>query len=147
MPASAMTHIAIHVRRLDDTVAFYERYTTMRKVQERFDEHEGLRTAWLHDERDVDAGGGRNFIIVLLEGEVNPDIVPAPLVYGGIQPISHLGFSMDTREEVDAVAEMAAADGILNLGPAHLNDDVGYIAFVRDPDGNQLEFSHGQDLA
>jgi len=38
------------------------------------------------------------------------------------------------------------ADGTLVLGPMYRNEVVGYICLLRDPDGNNVEFSVEQDL-
>ena len=36
-PDSLLTHVALPVRDLDATLAFYEKYTTLRKIHERYD--------------------------------------------------------------------------------------------------------------
>jgi len=41
---------------------------------------------------------------------------------------------------------MAKEDGCLVLGPMYRNAVVGYICLVRDPDGNNIEFSVEQVL-
>ena len=53
---------------------------------------------------------------------------------------------MNTRDEVDQIAAMAEEEGILVLGPMYRNDVVGYICLIRDPDGNNIEFSVEQVL-
>ena len=53
---------------------------------------------------------------------------------------------MNTRDEVDQIAAMAEEEGILVLGPMYRNDVVGYICLIRDPDGNNVEFSVEQVL-
>ncbi|MXZ54231.1 MAG: VOC family protein, partial [Acidimicrobiaceae bacterium] len=37
-PPSLLTHIALPVRSLDDTLAFYEKFTTLVKISERHDD-------------------------------------------------------------------------------------------------------------
>ena len=103
-PSSLLTHIALPVRDLDATLAFYAKYTTMVNIHERIDPESGLRS------------------------------------------ISHLGISLETRDEVDQIAAMAKADGCLLLGPMYRNEVVGYICIVTDPDGNNIEFSVEQVL-
>ena len=66
--------------------------------------------------------------------------------YGFLRSISHLGISLNSRDEVDHIAAMAKEDGCLLLGPMYRNEVVGYICVVTDPDGNNLEFSVEQDL-
>ena len=53
---------------------------------------------------------------------------------------------MNTRDKVDQIAAMAEEEGILVLGPMYRNDVVGYICLIRDPDGNNVEFSVEQVL-
>ena len=50
------------------------------------------------------------------------------------------------QAENDRIAEMAKEEGVLVLGLRYMNPVVGYICLIRDPDGNQLEFSVEQDL-
>ena len=45
---------------------------------------------------------------------------------------------------IDPIAERAADDGILTYPATDMPDPIGYICFVEDPDGNTIEFSHGQ---
>lgn len=146
-PSSLLTHIALPVRNLEATLAFYAKYTTLAVIHERFDEETKMRTAWLANERDRTTDEAARFVIVLIEGalpkQITGDIEES---YGFLTSISHLGLSLDTREEVDAIAELAREDGCLLLGPMYRNEVVGYICIVTDPDGNNLEFSVEQIL-
>ncbi|HEX7095930.1 MAG TPA: VOC family protein [Acidimicrobiales bacterium] len=146
-PQSLLTHIALPVRSLPEMLAFYERYTTMKVIHQRYDEETGLRTAWLANERDITEQAAR-FVIVLIEGQVPRNVVGDAIEehYGFLTSFSHLGFSLNSREEVDRVAELAKAEGRLVLGPMYRNPIVGYICLVRDPDGNNIEFSVEQVL-
>ncbi len=145
-PPSLLTHIALPVRDLDATMAFYERYTTLVNIQERLDSDSGLRTVWLANQCDVTADAAR-FVIVLISGKL-PTAVTGDIKeeYGFLRSISHLGISLDSREEVDQIAAMAKEDGCLLLGPMYRNEVVGYICIVTDPDGNNVEFSVEQVL-
>ncbi len=146
-PTSLLTHIALPVRDLEATLAFYERYTTLVKIQQRYDEETKMHTAWLANERDRTTEGAARFVIVLMEGalpkQITGDIEES---YGFLTSISHLGISLDSREEVDQVAELAREEGRLLLGPMYRNPVVGYICIVTDPDGNNVEFSVEQVL-
>ena len=146
-PPSLLTHVALPVRSLDDTLAFYEKFTTLVKIQERNDSETKMRTAWLANERDMTTEGAARFVIVLMEGalpkQITGDIVEE---YGFLTSIAHLGISLDSRAEVDEVAAMAAEDGCLVLGPMYRSPDVGYICLIKDPDGNNVEFSVEQVL-
>jgi lactoylglutathione lyase len=145
-PESLFTHVALPVRDLDATLAFYERYTTLRKIQERYEPETGLRSVWLANARDVTDLAAR-FVLVLicgrLPGHITGDIKEE---YGFLRSISHLGISLETRADVDRIADMAKEEGVLVLGPRYMNPVVGYICLIRDPDGNQLEFSVEQVL-
>jgi len=146
-PVSLLTHIALPVRSLADMLAFYERYTTMKVIHRRVDPETDLRTAWLANERDITEAGAR-FVIVLIEGQVPRNVVGDAIQehYGFLTSFSHLGFSLESRAEVDRVAALAAEEGNLVLGPMYRNEVVGYICLIRDPDGNNVEFSVEQVL-
>jgi catechol 2,3-dioxygenase-like lactoylglutathione lyase family enzyme len=146
-PVSLLTHIALPVRSLADMLAFYERYTTMKVIHQRVNPETDLRTAWLANERDITEHGAR-FVIVLIEGQVPRNVVGDAIQehYGFLTSFSHLGISLDSRDDVDRVAAMAKEEGCLVLGPMYRNEVVGYICLIRDPDGNNVEFSVEQVL-
>jgi lactoylglutathione lyase len=152
-PQSLLTHIALPVRDLEATLAFYRRFTTLEVIHERTDPDSGLRTAWLANPGDVtDAGNdlgiqAARFVIVLICGSL-PRAVTGEIKeeYGFLRSISHLGISCDSRADIDRLAAMAAEDRCLLLGPMYRNAVVGYICIVTDPDGNNIEFSVEQVL-
>lgn len=145
--STLLTHIALPVRDLAATLAFYERYTDLAVIHERFDDETQMRTAWLANERDRTTEGAARFVIVLIEGSLPKQITgDIEEEYGFLTSISHLGLSLDSRDEVDRIADMARDDGCLLLGPMYRNEVVGYICVVTDPDGNNLEFSVEQVL-
>ena len=145
--STLLTHIALPVRDLAATLAFYERYTDLAVIHRREDPETGLRTAWLANERDRTTEHAARFVIVLIEGSLPTKITgDIEEKYGFLTSISHLGLSLDSRAEVDRLAEMAREDGCLLLGPMYRNEVVGYICLIRDPDGNNLEFSVEQVL-
>jgi len=63
-----------------------------------------------------------------------------------LTPFAHLGFDVDDPAEVDAIAERGRAAGCLHWEPADHPPPVGYLCALADPDGNVVEFSHGQGL-
>lgn len=144
---TVLTHIALPVRDLAATLAFYAKYTNLVVIHEREDPETGLRTAWLANERDRTTAGAARFVIVLIEGKLPTQITgDIEEKYGFLTSISHLGLSLDSRNEVDRIADLAREDGCLLLGPMYRNEVVGYICIVTDPDGNNLEFSVEQVL-
>jgi lactoylglutathione lyase len=143
---SLLTHIALPVRDLEATLAFYAKYTKLVNIHERQDPETGLRTAWLANARDITDAGAR-FVIVLIHGKLPTNITgDIKEQYGFLKSISHLGISVESRAEVDRLAEMAREDRCLLLGPMYRNEVVGYICVVTDPDGNNIEFSVEQVL-
>jgi lactoylglutathione lyase len=152
-PQSLLTHIALPVRDLEATLAFYRRFTTLEVIHERTDPNTGLRTAWLANPGDVtDARNelaiqAARFVIVLICGSL-PKAVTGEIKeeYGFLRSISHLGISCETRDDVDRIAATAKDEGCLLLGPMYRNAVVGYICIVTDPDGNNIEFSVEQVL-
>ncbi|MEM9041874.1 MAG: VOC family protein [Actinomycetota bacterium] len=145
--STLLTHIALPVRDLEATLGFYDRYTDLVVIHRRYDDETGMSTAWLANERDRTTDEAARFVIVLIEGKLPTQITgDIEEDYGFLTSISHLGLSLDSREEVDRIADMARDEGCLLLGPMYRNEVVGYICIVTDPDGNNLEFSVEQVL-
>jgi catechol 2,3-dioxygenase-like lactoylglutathione lyase family enzyme len=126
-----LTHVALAVRSLDRTIAFYRKHVRLHVVHERNDG--GMRVVWLA-ERETDP----EFVLVLFEV---PETTPRSS--GALQ---HLGYAVGSRAEVDAAAAAARADGVLAIEPTDAGPIVGYFCIVEDPDGNQVEFSYGQPI-
>ena len=123
------THIALTVTDLDASIAFYARYAAMQVVHARRDPG-GTRVAWISDLT-------RPFVLVLIQ---------TPRVDHKLAGFCHIGVGCASREEVDRLCEKARADDCLALGPFDSGEPVGYWAFLRDPDGHQLEISFGQEV-
>ena len=126
----ALTHVAFGVHDLDRTIAFYRKHVRLHVVHER--EEHGSRVVWLGERTEDPA-----FVLVFFQVTAEPT---------GISPLQHLGFALASRDEVDAAAAEARRDGILVIEPVYAGPIVGYFCIVRDPDGIQVEFSHGQPI-
>lgn len=124
MPDQGLTHIALAVRDLERSLTFYAQYAKMTVV------HQREEVLWLSDRT-------RPFVIVLVETED-----PAP----SLGPISHLGVACASRNEIDQLINQARLENCLEREPTDSGPPVGYWAFLRDPDGNILELSHGQEI-
>ena len=127
----SLTHIALQVRHLDATIAFYREYCGLEIVHDRTDR--STRIVWL-----AERGRARDFILVLMPGGTGR--TPA------VDDYSHLGFALASRAEVDAIAQRAKAEGRLVWPPKDEPYPVGYYCGVMDPDGTMVEFSYGQPL-
>lgn len=118
------THVALPVRSLDASVAFYERYAGMQTV------HRRPGVAWVSDRT-------RPFALVLIEtaNEIKP-----------LLPMAHLGVGVRSREDVDRLCGLAREERCLAREPEDSGPPVGYWALIRDPDGHTLEVAFGQEL-
>jgi catechol 2,3-dioxygenase-like lactoylglutathione lyase family enzyme len=125
------THVALGVTSLDASLAFYERYASMKAVHRRTDPGGGNAVAWISDLT-------RPFVVVLIE----VDAVDQRL--GGVY--GHLGIAVDTREEVDHRCSDAKEAGYSVFGPIDSGPPVGYWGYIVDPDGHNLELSFGQEV-
>ncbi len=127
----SLTHIALHCEDLDASIAFYRDYCGLQISHDRADDHS--RVVWM-----AEPGKEHQFVIVMISGgraHQQPD-----------GDFSHLGFAMDSRAAVDAVAARAAAKGLLAWAPRDEPYPVGYYCGIRAPDGNVVEFSYDQPL-
>lgn len=127
----ALTHIALHVQDLQACIAFYCNYAGLQEVHRR--KRNGKEVIWL-----AEPGRETEFILVLLPGGPGRNQLP--------EDFSHLGFAMASQGAVDAIAERARQEGILEWEPRQEPYPVGYYCGIRDPDGNFVEFSYGQPL-
>ena len=125
-----LTHVALWSADVERSIAFYRKYCDLSVVHRR-QEPGGAPVIWL-GERE-----GAEFVIVLIQRRAE---------HGDPASFAHFGFSCEDRGDVDRRAEMARVDGILDLPAADGGPVVGYYCIVRDPDGNPVEFSHGQSI-
>jgi len=125
-----LTHIALPVSNLEQSIDFYATYAQMQVVHHRIDTTTGVAVAWLSDNT-------RPFVIVLIQtNSVHPIL----------SPFAHLGVGCKSREAMDALCDKARQEGILVEEPKDSGYPVGYWAFLRDPDGHTLELSYGQEI-
>ena len=125
-----LTHVALPVSHLNASIAFYTTYARMQVVPRRTVPTTGFEVAWMSDQT-------RPFVIVLSERSQ----ADHPLV-----PPAHLGVACASREDVDQLCALAHKEGRLLNGPRDAGPPIGYVAFIRDPDGHTLEVSFGQDV-
>jgi len=119
-----LTHVALPVRSLTASVAFYATYAGMQVV------HQRPGVAWVSDRT-------RPFAVVLIE--TSDEIKP-------LLPMAHLGVGVGSRQEVDRLCALAREAKCLAREPQDSGPPVGYWALLRDPDGHTLEIAHGQEV-
>jgi catechol 2,3-dioxygenase-like lactoylglutathione lyase family enzyme len=126
-----ITHLALRTRNIDASVGFYQRYVGLHEVHRRREHN--MSVVWLGEEERQEP-----FVLVLLELDHSPSVHP--------RPVDHFGYDVESREEVDRLAAQADKEGLLEEGPIDGGAIVGYYCIVLDPDGNGIEFSHGQEI-
>lgn len=138
-PEIKWTHLALHVSNIEESVKFYAEFTGFKKIHDRFDKETQIRVVWLSDRPEECE---YEFVLVLIEKVAEPEAS----VQSPIGPLSHIGFSVPTRADVDSIALRGKQRDILTFGPVYLDEVAGYICMLKDPDGHQVEFSFGQVL-
>ncbi len=136
---STWTHIALCVKDIDASIAWYERHTHL-KLLSRGEDKDG-KNAWLGD----DTQAASPFVLVLGQFyEGHDPFAPAPHLPMG--PFAHIGIELPTKEAVDEKAAIGKAEGCLAFGPMQMPKQIGYICFLKDPDGNTIEYSFDQGV-
>jgi catechol 2,3-dioxygenase-like lactoylglutathione lyase family enzyme len=126
-----LTHVALFVADVGRTVAFYRRFVGLHVVHERVDD--GVSVVWLSEQAEEP-----QFVIVAIGLPPGEPTLPPHM--------AHFGYDVPSRATVDALAARARAEGVLMQGPTDAGPIVGYFCLLRDPDGNLVEFSHGQPI-
>jgi catechol 2,3-dioxygenase-like lactoylglutathione lyase family enzyme len=131
-----LTHLALRVADIEQSIEWYQRYTPLRELR-RFADDYGVGV-WLADPAEREP-----FVLVLsqFKSETDPFGYAPATVLG---PYAHLGFELENRAAVDAVASQAEEEGILTYPATEMPSPIGYICFAEDPDGNTVEFSYDQ---
>ena len=134
-----LTHIALRVEDIDKTIKWYENFTHLQVLFR----SEGPRgyNAWMGDPADADSP----FVLVFAQFFEGCDPF-APAKHPVIGPFAHFGIELPSREQVDQTAERAREHGCLEFGPKQMETQIGYICFLKDPDGNTIELSYDQGI-
>ena len=105
----SLTHVALPVSNLNDSITCYTTYARMQVVHRRTVPATGFEVAWLSDTT-------RPFVVVLSERRQ----VDSPLV-----PPAHLGVACASWEEVDRLCALARGEGRLINGPRDAGPPIG----------------------
>ena len=127
----SFTHCALHVSDVAASIDFYARYCGMKEVHSHGSAPE--RTVWIAEE-----GRETQFVLVLVSGGRKQQRTEGDM--------THYGFAVSSRSEIDEIADRARDEGCLFWEPQDLPYPVGYLCAVEDPDGYVIEFSYGQPL-
>ena len=134
MPESPrFTHNAFPTPRLDACARFYRDVAGMRVVKRRG--ADGERVYWL-------APATADLPIFVF---VEKPRAPPPKRDESF--MRHLGFEVTDRAALDALHARIVGSGIDATEPEYIDEIVGHIFMVRDPDGRVVEFSAGQDVS
>ena len=133
------THMALIVKDMEASIAWYEKFTHLRLFKRH--EDESGYGAWLVDPEQPDPP----FILVLAEFFDGKDPF-APTPHHPIGPFAHFGIELTSRKAVDDLASFGREHNCLAHGPVKMPAPIGYICFLTDPDGNTIEFSYGQGV-
>ncbi|MCB0997283.1 MAG: VOC family protein [Acidimicrobiales bacterium] len=138
-PEPRWTHIALRVKDIDASIAWYTEFTPMELLAKREDDF-GFG-AWLGQPDSPD----KPFILVLAQ------FFPATDPFAGapqeiLAPFAHLGIELTSADAIDEVAAKGEAAGCLSMPPTEMPDPIGYICMLTDPDGNHIEYSYDQGV-
>jgi catechol 2,3-dioxygenase-like lactoylglutathione lyase family enzyme len=135
-PVARLTHVALPCHDIEASIAWYERFTPLRLLDQRHDAQGAA--AWLGQPDMVETP----FIVVLVSFTAAAGGPPRAT----LSPFAHLGIELTTRGEVDEIAVAGAAAGCLHWEAGELPPPIGYVCALTDPDGNVVEFSYGQGV-
>jgi len=129
--ATRLTHVALHVNAIDACIEFYQRYCNLEVTD---DQVRGGRRVVLM----AAPGQSTSFVLQLMGGGTDKPARP--------EEDRHFGFAVDSREEVDRLAAMAADESVLLWEVYEAPFPMGYLCAVQDPNGNTVEISCGHLL-
>ena len=138
-PTPRWTHIALRVKDIDASIAWYSEFTPLELLDRRSDAFG--HGAWLGQPDSPD----KPFILVL--AQFFPETDPfkgAPQEV--LAPFAHLGIELTSHDAIDEIAAKAEGAGCLGMGATEMPPPIGYICMLRDPDGNMVEFSYDQGV-
>ncbi|MEM1335896.1 MAG: VOC family protein [Actinomycetota bacterium] len=139
-PTSARwTHVAFRVKNIDETIAWYTEFTPLELLDKRQDD-DGFG-AWLgHSDTNEFP-----FVLVFVQFFDGHDpFGDAPIAT--LSPFAHIGIELPTKDDVDEVAARGQERGCLSMPTTWMPPPIGYICMLKDPDGNNVEFSFDQGV-
>ncbi len=127
-----LEHVAIWTKQLDELKDFYVKYFAATP-------NDKYRS-------DKDFKGHFESYFLTCDSGARLELMRLPSVPDGINAngheaigLTHIAFSVDTKEDVDALAARFRADGIALVSPPRMTGDGYYECCALDPDGNRVE--------
>ena len=129
------THIALAVKDIDASIAWYEAFTHLRLLA-RGEDDDG-KNAWLGDPSHADSP----FILVLGQFyEGHDPFAPTPHLPMG--PFAHIGIEAASKEAVDEIAARAKAVGSRAVGPLQNPNQIAYLSVIYHPAPPTLDYTY-----
>lgn len=122
-------HIAIWVRDLENSRAFYEKYFNASSNQKYYNPRTGFSSYFLS------FGDAPRLEIMTRPDISHPDAVETRLGY------AHLAFSVGSKEQVISLTERLRNNGYIVAGEPRTTGDGYFESVVKDPDGNLVEIT------
>lgn len=122
-------HIAIYVRDLEASKAYYEKYFGGKSNTQYHNSKTGLKTYFISFE-----GGCR--LEIMAKPDIQAAVTSEVIEYIGY---THLAFSLRDRESVDSLTNLLRDDGYAVFSGPRVTGDGYYESCVSDPDGNRVE--------
>ncbi|MEC4681145.1 MAG: VOC family protein [Nitrospirota bacterium] len=117
-----LRHLALRVRDMQVSQAFYERLFDMKLV-------------WQPDPENVYLSTGvDNLALHQISAEEQKQFKQSP-----VDPLDHLGFLMDSPESVKALFQEVSAQGVTIVEPPKQHRDGSFSFYLADPDHNTIQ--------
>ena len=117
-----LRHLALRVRDVQVSQAFYERLFDMKLV-------------WQPDPENVYLSTGvDNLALHQISAEEQKQFKQSP-----VDPLDHLGFLMDSPESVKALFQEVSAEGVTIVQPPKQHRDGSFSFYLADPDHNTIQ--------
>ncbi len=117
-----LRHLALRVRDVQVSQAFYERLFDMKLV-------------WQPDPENVYLSTGvDNLALHQISAEEQKQFKQSP-----VDPLDHLGFLMDSPESVKALFQEVSAQGVTIVEPPKQHRDGSFSFYLADPDHNTIQ--------
>ena len=117
-----LRHLALRVRDVRASQAFYERFFDMKVVWEPDPENVYLST------------GVDNLALHQVSKEEWEKFAPSPH-----HPLDHLGFLMDSPDSVNALFQEVSTQGVTIVQPPKQHRDGSFSFYMADPDSNTIQ--------